>query len=164
MTQTWQLSPLLGPQGMNLSRVRAIEPNEEGLRWWSEVRFRYRRCRCTKYGNGKLNKNSGKYWWKNSILQTLSKGFFLCMWKIISFNKWFITIVSNSSGSCSTGMTIQRTRAPRRLLGGPGSMKIWGPQWITMNLVLGWEGRFGNFCESQKKGVEKVGIGMIGVI
>ena len=31
-----------------------------------------------------------------------------------------------------------------------------------MNLVLGWERRFGEFL-SQKKGVEKIGIGMIGV-
>lgn len=54
----------------------------------------------------------------------MKNGFFFCGCKIMSFNKWFIRIVSNSTGGCSTGMTIQQTRAPRRLLGGPGSMKI----------------------------------------
>ena len=31
------------PKGVNLSRVRAIEPNEEGLRWWSEAASRWPR-------------------------------------------------------------------------------------------------------------------------
>ena len=70
------------------------------------------------------------------------------------FNKWFIRIVSNS-----TWGLLHWDDHPRDPCSKAAS------RWprIYENLRhSGWERGFGNFCESQKKGVEKIGLGMIG--
>ena len=75
-----------------------------------------------------------------------------------------IRIVINSTAGCS-GMNIQGIPCSKAASRWPRIYENLRPSVDFHEFgarVVG--GRFGNFCESQKKGVEKIGIGMIGVV